>query len=92
MGVAVFVMIGTFDALWVVMLGDHKELNGLRMSESLVVLPMIFLAERGGRLAQGIGAFLLVWAVTGAIHMLMYRLLPSALVMLGSDSMALPIQ
>ena len=86
MGVAVFVMIGTFDALWVVMLDDLEASEWIaNVGITLFVLPMIFLAERGGRLAQRIGPFRVGPAglIIGAIYMLMYGLLPSALVMLG---------
>lgn len=86
MGVAVFVMIGTFDALWVVMLDDLNASEWIaNVGITLFVLPMIFLAERGGRLAQQIGPFKVGPAglVLGAVYMLMYGLLPSALVMLA---------
>ena len=86
MGVAVFIMIGTFDALWVVMLDDLDASEWIaNVGITLFVLPMIFLAERGGRLAQRIGPFKVGPAglILGAVYMLMYGLIPSALVMLG---------
>ena len=86
MGVAVFVMIGTFDALWVVMLDDLEASEWIaNIGITLFVLPMIFFAERGGRLAQRIGPFRVgpVGLIIGATYMVMYGLLPSALMMLG---------
>ena len=86
MGVAVFVMIGTFGALWVVMLDDLEASEWIaNIGITLFVLPMIFFAERGGRLAQRIGPFRVgpVGLIIGATYMVMYGLLPSALLMLG---------
>ena len=58
MGAAVFVMIGTFDALWALV---HKDLGTsewiANLGITLFALPLIVLGPIGGRLAQTIGPF-----------------------------------
>ena len=57
-GLALFAMIGTFDAVWSVMMDDMKAPTWVaNVGISLFAFPMIFLAPRGGRLTQKFGPF-----------------------------------
>ena len=57
-GLALFAMIGTFDAVWSVMMDDMNAPTWVaNLGISLFALPMIFLAPRGGRLTQKVGPF-----------------------------------
>jgi MFS family permease len=58
MGLALFAMIGTFDAVWSVMMDDMTAPTWVaNVGISLFAFPMIFLAPRGGRLTQKFGPF-----------------------------------
>lgn len=86
LGTALFVMIGTFDALWVVMLDDLDAAEWIaNLGISIFVIPLIFLGEYGGKLAQRLGPFRVgpIGLLLGAVYMVLYGVLPSALVMLG---------
>ncbi len=85
MGSAVFLMIGTFDALWVIVLDDLDASEFVaNVGISIFALPLIFLGSYGGRLAQRIGPFR--WGpfglVLGAVFMFLYGVLPAAWAML----------
>jgi MFS family permease len=86
MGAAVFLMIGTFDALWAIVL-DDLEASELVANAGITffALPLIFLGAYGGRLAQRVGPFRLgtVGIVIGAGFMFLYGVLPTGLAMLG---------
>ncbi len=86
MGAAVFLMIGTFDALWAIVLDDLDAKEWIaNIGISLFALPLIVLGSQGGKLAQRIGPFRLgtVGLVLGAGFMTVYGFLPSAALMFG---------
>jgi len=80
MGSVVFVMIGSFDALWALV---HDELGTrewiANVGITLFALPLIFLGPPGGRLAQTFGPFRLatLGLFGGALFMALYGLLPT---------------
>ncbi len=84
-GLSLFVMIGTFDSLWSVMMDDMKAPTWVaNIGISLFALPMIFLAPRGGRLTQKIGPFRasIFGLSCGGIFLVFYGTLPSPYLML----------
>ena len=84
MGSAVFLMIGTFDALWAIVLDDLEASEWVaNIGITLFALPLIFLSSWGGRLAQRIGPFRLgpLGLVLGSIYMFSYGLLPTGIAM-----------
>jgi len=78
LGATVFVMIGTFDALWALV---HSDLGTAvwiaNLGITLFALPLIVLGPTGGRLAQTFGPFrLAAFGLTaGAIFMSLYGVL-----------------
>jgi MFS family permease len=81
-GAALFVMIGSFDALWAVVhsdLGTNEWIANLGIT--LFALPLIILGPFGGRLAQVHGPFRIsVFGLTiGAFFMASYGLLPTGM-------------
>ncbi len=57
-GAAVFVMIGTFDSLWVLVLDDLHTADWIaNVGITLFALPLIVLGSPGGRLSQRVGPF-----------------------------------
>jgi MFS family permease len=85
-GLALYFMIGTFDALWSVMMDDMSSPTWVaNLGISLFALPMIFLAPRGGRLTQKYGPYKasIAGLTLGALAMASYGVLSSAYVMLG---------
>ena len=57
-GAGVFVMIGTFDSLWVLVLDDLHTADWIaNVGITLFALPLIVLGSPGGRLAQRVGPF-----------------------------------
>ena len=84
-GLALFAMIGTFDAVWSVMMDDMKAPTWVaNLGISLFAFPMIFLAPRGGRLTQKVGPFKasMVGLSIGAVCLVMYGTLWSPYPML----------
>jgi MFS family permease len=80
LGAAVFVMIGTFDALWSVVhsdLGTTKWVANIGIT--LFALPLIVLGPIGGRWAQVNGPFKVAVGglIAGAIFMGLYGVLPT---------------
>ena len=80
LGAAVFVMIGSFDALWALVhddLGTTKWVANLGIT--LFALPLIVLGPIGGRCAQVHGPFRIaaLGLVAGALFMTLYGLMPS---------------
>ena len=80
LGSAVFVMIGSFDALWALVhsdLGTTKWLANLGIM--LFALPLIILGPIGGRWAQVYGPFKVAVAglIGGAFFMSLYGVLPT---------------
>jgi MFS family permease len=85
-GLALFAMIGTFDAVWSVMMDDMKAPTWVaNLGISLFALPMIFLAPRGGRLTQKVGPFKasMTGLSIGAVCLVMYGTLWSPYPMLA---------
>jgi MFS family permease len=80
LGAAVFVMIGSFDALWALVhadLGTTKWVANLGIS--LFALPLIILGPVGGRWAQSSGPFrvAVIGLTAGAVFMALYGLVPT---------------
>ncbi len=86
MGSAVFMMIGAFDALWVLVLDDLRASDLIaNLGITLFAVPMVLFASIGGRLAQSIGPFRLgtFGLLVGAAAMFAYGHAPSGGVMLA---------
>lgn len=85
MGAALFLMIGTFDSLWVLVHSDLGTVDWLANAGiSLFAVPFIFLSAVGGRTAQRLGPFRFATAglVLGAACMVAYGHAGSGIVML----------
>lgn len=85
MGSAVFLMIGTFDALWALVLDDLEASELVaNLGITIFALPLVFLGSYGGRLAQRVGPFRLgpFGLILGAGFMFMYGFMPSGALML----------
>ncbi|MGA1746051.1 MAG: MFS transporter [Ilumatobacteraceae bacterium] len=86
MGAALFMMIGTFDALWAVVLDDLGAGEWLaNVGVTVFALPLIIFGEFGGRLAQRVGPFKLgpLGLGLGALYMSLYGFMPGAWAMLA---------
>jgi MFS family permease len=86
MGSAIFFMIGTFDALWAIVLDDLGASDVIaNVGITIFALPLVFLGAYGGRLAQRIGPFRLgpLGLVLGGIFMFLYGVVPTGLAMLA---------
>ncbi len=84
LGAAVFLMIGTFDALWVLVLSDlHTSDLIANLGITLFAIPLAVLGPFGGRLAQQLGPFKVgsVGLLIGAAMMFSYGHLPSGIAM-----------
>jgi MFS family permease len=85
LGAALFLMIGTFDALWAIVLDDLDagELIS-NLGITIFALPLVFLGPYGGRLAQRVGPFRLgpFGIVLGAMFMFLYGFMPTGALML----------
>jgi MFS family permease len=80
LGCAVFLMIGSFDALWSVALDDLDTSEWISsLGITMFALPLVIFGAAGGRLAQRIGPFRVgtVGLLLGAAFMLMYGLVPT---------------
>ena len=90
MGSCLFLMIGTFDALWAVVLDDLEagEITA-NVGITIFALPLIFLGAYGGRLAQRIGPFRLgpLGLLLGAFFIFLYGFMPTGLAMLAVGAM-----
>jgi len=87
-GAAVFLMVGTFDALWVLVLDDLKTSTWIaNLGITLFALPLIFLGPKGGRFAQRVGPFRLgtVGLLLGAGFMFSYGHWPSGAAMFAAS-------
>ncbi len=74
-GSAVFLMIGTFDALWVLVLDDLNTSDWIaNLGITLFALPLIVFGSAGGRLAQRVGPFRLgtIGLVLGSMFIFSY--------------------
>jgi MFS family permease len=86
MGAALFMMIGTFDALWAIVLDDLGADDWIAaVGITFFALPLVFLGSFGGRLAQRVGPFRLgpLGLVLGAGFMFAYGFMPTGLAMLA---------
>jgi MFS family permease len=84
-GAAVFLMIGTFDALWAIVFDDLGASDVLaNVGITVFALPLIVLGSVGGRLAQRVGPFRLgpFGVVLGAVYMFLYGVMPNGALML----------
>jgi MFS family permease len=84
LGAGVFLMVGTFDALWVLVLDDLRTADWVaNLGITLFALPLVLLGPRGGRLSQRIGPFRVatVGLLLGAGFMFSYGQLPSGIAM-----------
>jgi len=85
-GAAVFLMIGTFDTLWVIVLRDMHTADWIgNVGITLFALPLVVLGSAGGRLAQRVGPFRLgaLGLLIAAGFMFLYGHLPTGEVMLA---------
>jgi len=85
-GLALYLMIGTFDPLWVVMMDDLQAPNWVANAGiSIFGLPFILFGTQGGRIAQRYGPFRVsaLGLIIGAGYMTMYGLLGKPYLMLG---------
>jgi MFS family permease len=83
-GMAVFLMIGTFDALWVLVLDDLHTAEWIgNLGITLFALPLIFLGSVGGRLSQRVGPFRVgtIGLLLGACFIVAYGQLPTGAAM-----------
>jgi len=85
-GLALYLMIGTFDPLWVVMMDDLRAPNWVgNAGIAIFGLPFILFGTLGGRIAQRKGPFRVsAFGLTlGALYMTTYGFLGQPYVMLG---------
>lgn len=86
MGSAIFFMIGTFDALWAIVLDDLGASDMIaNIGITIFALPLVFLGAYGGRLAQRVGPFRLgpLGLLLGGAYMFLYGFMPTGLTMLA---------
>jgi MFS family permease len=84
MGGAVWVMIGSFDALWSVALDDLRTADWIaNLGITLFALPLVVFGAAGGRLSQRVGPFRVgaVGLVLGAVFMALYGMVPTGAAM-----------
>ncbi|MFM8626334.1 MAG: MFS transporter [Actinomycetota bacterium] len=85
-GLSLYLMIGTFDTLWSVMMADIEAETWIaNLGITLFALPMLFLGPIGGRLTQRIGPFVaaICGLTTASLFMSLYGILDSPNAMLG---------
>jgi MFS family permease len=85
-GLALYVMIGVFDPLWVVMMDDMGAPSWVaNAGVSLFGLPWIFFGTMGGKIAERHGPFRVsaFGLLAGAVYMLIYGTLASPYLLLG---------
>ena len=85
-GLALFLMIGTFDSLWAMMMDDLEAPSWMaNLGITLFSLPMIVLGPYGGRLSQRLGPYRMgaVGMLLGAFFMCCYGLLPNPSLMMA---------
>lgn len=85
LGGATFLMIGTFDALWAVVLDDLAAADWIaNVGITIFALPLVVLGSFGGRLAQRIGPFRLgpLGLMLASGFMFLYGVMPTGITML----------
>ncbi|MFM1790181.1 MAG: hypothetical protein RLZZ526_508 [Actinomycetota bacterium] len=85
-GLALFIMIGTFDVLWSMMMEDMDAAEWVaNLGISMFALPMLFLGPIGGRFTQNTGPFRasIGGLLIGSFIIVMYGTLGSPYAMLG---------
>ena len=85
-GLALFIMIGTFDAVWSVMMEDIGSSTWMsNLGITLFALPLIILGPIGGKLTHRIGPFVAATGglLLGSVCMLLYGNLPVAWMLLS---------
>jgi MFS family permease len=86
LGCAVFVMIGTFDALWVLVLDDLRASDWIKnLGITLFALPLVVLGSIGGRFCQKFGPFRIgtFGLLAGACFMFLYGRMPTGAAMMA---------
>lgn len=86
LGGGLFMMIGTFDALWAIVLDDLGSADWVaNVGITFFALPLIVLGSFGGRLAQRVGPFRLgpFGLLLGAGFMFAYGFVPTGAAMLA---------
>jgi MFS family permease len=84
LGSAIWVMIGSFDSLWVIAMRDLDASRWMaNIGITIFALPLVIFAAAGGRLAQRVGPFKVSSVGLGlaAIAMLLYGQVPTAIAM-----------
>lgn len=84
-GVSLFLMIGVFDSLWVLMMDDLNAAQWMaNIGVSVFALPLVMLGPFGGKLVQRVGPFRAgsLGMVLGAIFMSGYGLMPTPTLMM----------
>jgi len=84
MGCAVWVMIGSFDALWSVALDDLDTADWIaNLGITLFALPLVVFGAAGGRLSQRVGPFRVgaLGLLLGAVFMILYGMVPTGVAM-----------
>ena len=84
-GVALFLMIGVFDSLWVLMMDDLDAAQWMaNVGVSVFVLPLILLGPFGGKFVQRIGPYRAggFGMILGALFMAGYGLMPTPALMM----------
>lgn len=85
-GLSLYVMIGTFDSLWSIMMEDISAPTWVAsVGITIFAVPMLFLAPIGGRLTQTVGPFKasILGLSIGALFMTLYGTIGSPYAMLG---------
>lgn len=85
-GLSLYIMIGTFDSIWSVMMDDIKAPDWVAsVGITVFALPMMFLAPLGGRLTQKYGPFKasISGLTIAAVFMTLYGTLSSPYLMLA---------
>jgi MFS family permease len=80
LGCAVFVMIGTFDALWVLVLDDLHASDWIKnIGITVFALPLIFFGSAGGKFAQRVGPYRVgtIGLAIGAMFIFLYGRMPT---------------
>lgn len=84
LGSAIWVMIGSFDSLWVIAMRDLDASRWMaNIGITIFALPLVIFAAAGGRLAQRVGPFKVSSVGLGiaALAMMLYGQVPTAMAM-----------